>query len=285
MSVSFLAKKLELAFGGGLDFGDVGSELAEAEQLAGGEEFVADGAAAGGVYGTDDGLAIFVDDREDVVVRDGLVIEEVGAVAGNDDLGVAGSGGQSVTKDAGRPGVQGDFGLFDANEGNFLASTAVGGLQESGNDAEGAQRAVGHVLCEEAPRGLIFADLLAELKGFLFADVAGGDIDDAWHHFGKQLNHLVFSTGTVNAKEIQNAGEVAAVAKQDFAGVRGLKIANLVGVEIVKAHASQAIVQRAELGQAGSRDQKEAVISGRGKGFGIGILDLAGIDHVEIILL
>src|ERR1035441_4897562 len=80
MSVSFLAKKLELAFGGGLDFGDVGSELAEAEQLAGGEEFVADGAAAGGVYGTDDGLAIFVDDREDVVVRDGLVIEEVGAV-------------------------------------------------------------------------------------------------------------------------------------------------------------------------------------------------------------
>jgi len=89
MSKTFLAEKLELAFGCGQDFSDVGGELAEAEQFAGGEEFVADGTAAGSIYGADDSLAILVDNGEDVLVGDGFGIEEVGAVAGNDNTGKA----------------------------------------------------------------------------------------------------------------------------------------------------------------------------------------------------
>ena len=72
--------------------------------------------------------------------------------------------------------------------------------------------------------------------------------------------------------------------KQDLAGIRGLQVANLVRIEVVKAHASQAIVERAELGQAGGGNQEKPVVGGRGERFWIGVLDLAGVDHIELVL-
>ena len=76
--------------------------------------------------------------------------------------------------------------------GTFFRVAAVGGLKESGEDAQRPQRAVGHVLGQETPRGPILADLLPEFQRLLLADVPGRHIDHARHHFGQQFNHLGF---------------------------------------------------------------------------------------------
>ena len=95
------------------DFFKVGGQLVQAEQFTRCEEVVLNGGASGGIDWPNECLPITVGDGQDVLIRDGFIVEQVRAMTGDQNLGRARGGFQPIPQDPGGTGMESDFRFFE----------------------------------------------------------------------------------------------------------------------------------------------------------------------------
>ncbi|MFY0575856.1 hypothetical protein ACN28S_17165 [Cystobacter fuscus] len=80
---------------------------------------------------------------------------------------------------------------------------------------------------------------------------------------------------------LQNTGKIGAVAREQLAFVRGLKVSDSVWVQIVEPHVREHVEERPELRQTRSVDEVQAVFRrGRSNRYALGCNHLTLFDEV-----
>src|SRR5579885_205524 len=234
-------------------------DLPLAQQLPRGVEAVPQSGARSSVDLAHHGSSVHHVDRTNLGVGQSGVIEQLGAVCRDEHLHVVRRGTKGLEQHLGGPRMDRRFWLFDADQRD--ASGPVHGCLVNGHeDAERAQRPVGHARGKEPPGIFVALDALAELERLLGAQRLGLHAHHPRHHRAQLLGNPVQDGLTAGASHLaQDRGDVAAVPSQLLSGVDVLQIANVLGVQVVESHAGKRIVDGSERGQRGDGHQREPV--------------------------
>ncbi|MDE0218445.1 MAG: hypothetical protein OXJ90_04160 [Spirochaetaceae bacterium] len=134
------------------------------------------------------------DHGHDRIVGDGLVVEQLQAVTGDQNLRVLRRVPEAVDEDLGSRRVKRDFGLFYAHE-SAVGSSVPGTLEQGHEHAERTQRAVGHVVGKESPGVLRAPNLLPEFESLSRANQPPPDAGDARHDLPRYASMRSMNSG------------------------------------------------------------------------------------------
>ena len=183
------------------------------------------------------------------------VIQQVGAVAGHNDLGLPGGTGQRLTQCRAGSWVQCGLGLFNTYQRGGEVPVA---LEEGGQHAERAQCAIGHVLGFEAPRRAV-SYVLPEFQGLLAADLLALNTVNHRHHNAQILLDGIQLSITDTLQVAYDTGNVLALFLEELSVLWGLQVTHQPGVEVVEAHGGQCVEHRTKCGRTGNSDQGQTV--------------------------
>src|SRR3989442_1478065 len=119
--------------------------------------------------------------------------------------------------------MKGNFRFLYADE-RHRSSILWTGLKQRHQEAEGAECSVRHAGCEKPPRALRALHILPELECLLRANCPVAYRGHSGNNFGQVLLDPPRQLWLTVTKTGEDAGEVAPVPLQEFAGIRRLQI-------------------------------------------------------------